>query len=76
MTKTVDSTCGTERIGKYSRIRLYTYPSLEMNGHLSLYVITHIKVQVRFLLSPLYSNAPLFRVEHCHSNRRRFASVE
>jgi len=32
-------------------------------------------LQVRLLLSPLYSSAPLSRVEHCYSNRRRFAFV-
>ena len=74
ITKTVGFTCGTERIGKYSR-RLYTYPSLEIWGQASLSVFFCTHWQVRFLLSPLYSSAPLFRVEHCHSNRRRFAFV-
>ena len=32
-------------------------------------------LQVRLLLSPLYSSAPLSRVEHCHSNRRRLPLV-
>ncbi len=32
-------------------------------------------LQVRLLLSPLYSSAPLSRVEHCHSNRRRLPFI-
>ncbi len=65
------------RESRYShdRIRSCTYPSLEMNGSISLCVLTHIEVQVRFLLSPLLANAPLSRVEHCHSNRRRLPLV-
>ena len=72
---TVGSTCGTEKIGtSHDRTRSCTYPSLEIWGQAPLCVLcTHW--QVRFLLSPLLANAPLFRVEHCHSNRRRFAFV-
>ena len=72
---TVGSTCGTEKIGtSHDRTRSCTYPSLEIWGQAPLRVLcTHR--QVRFLLSPLPANAPLFRVEHCHSNHRRFAFV-
>ena len=58
---TVSLTCEVEKIGtSHDRIRSCTYPSLEMNGSISLCVLTHIEVQVRFLLSPLLANAPLF----------------
>jgi hypothetical protein len=58
---TVSLTCEAEKVGiSHGRIRSCTYPSLEMNGSISLCVLTHIEVQVRFLLSPLLANAPLF----------------
>ncbi len=58
---TVSLTCEAEKVGiSHGRIRSCTYPLLEMNGSISLCVLTHIKVQVRFLLSPLLANAPLF----------------
>lgn len=72
---TVSLTCEAERVGiKYSRIRLYTYPSLEIWGSGPATCVLHTSAGSTPAISAT-GNAPLSRVEHCHSNRRRFAFV-
>lgn len=67
----VSLTCEAEKVGKYSRIRLYTYPSLEIRSSQA----PNNDVAGSIPAISATGKAPLFRVEHCHSNRRRLPFI-